>query len=183
MAEMRLFFHCTAALLLASAGLTASSDWREDLQARIALFGHRNWIVVADSAYPAQSGAGIDTIKVSGNLTLVLGEVLRQLHDVRHVSPIVWRDLELASVPESDAPGVTQFRQKLDELVANRPSQTLAHEQIISKLDEAGKLYRVLIIKTDEAIPYTSVFLQLDCAYWGPEAEARLRRAMAVRKK
>jgi len=29
------------------------------------LFGHRNWIVVADSAYPAHSMPGIETI-VSG---------------------------------------------------------------------------------------------------------------------
>jgi hypothetical protein len=28
-------------------------------------------------------------------------------------------------------------------------------------------------------MPYTSVFLQLDCAYWGPEAEQKLRAAMA----
>lgn len=173
-------------LLLASllAPLAASAaGWQEELSSRIALFGHRNWIVVADSAYPAQSGAGIETIVVDAPLLPVLETVLHQLHNARHVTPIVWRDLELTSVAESDAPGVNVFRQKLDSLLAGRPTQKLLHEQIITRLDEAGKLYRVLIIKTNQTIPYTSVFLQLDCAYWGPEAEQRLRQSMSSRAK
>jgi hypothetical protein len=27
-------------------------------------------------------------------------------------------------------------------------------------------------------VPYTSVFLELDCGYWGPEAEAKMRGKM-----
>ena len=177
---MRLLVLCATVLLLP---LTAAAGWQEDLSSRIALFGHRNWIVVADSAYPAQSGAGIETMVVNAGLLPVLETVLHQLHNVRHVTPIMWRDLELASVPESDAPGVTEFRQKLDQVVGGRPFQAVPHEQIISKLDQAGKLYRVLIIKTNQTIPYTTVFLQLDCAYWSPAAERRLRQAMATRVK
>ena len=41
------------------------SDWKRELKALLPLYGHRNWIVVADSAYPAQSCPGIETI-VSG---------------------------------------------------------------------------------------------------------------------
>jgi hypothetical protein len=29
------------------------------------------------------------------------------------------------------------------------------------------------------AIPYTSVFLQLDCKYWSAESEQKLRQAMS----
>jgi hypothetical protein len=36
----------------------------------------------------------------------------------------------------------------------------------------------VLILKTSATIPYTSVFLQLNCRYWSDDAEARLRAAM-----
>jgi hypothetical protein len=35
------------------------------------------------------------------------------------------------------------------------------------------------VIKTNCTMPYTSVFLQLDCAYWGAEDEQLLRENMA----
>jgi L-fucose mutarotase/ribose pyranase (RbsD/FucU family) len=44
---------------------TTKPNGKDQLKASLPLFGHRNWIVIADSAYPAQSRAGIDTI-VSG---------------------------------------------------------------------------------------------------------------------
>jgi hypothetical protein len=45
-------------------------------------------------------------------------------------------------------------------------------------LDRAAGLFRVLIVKTNMTIPYTSVFLELDCAYWNADAEKRLRSAI-----
>jgi hypothetical protein len=37
----------------------------------------------------------------------------------------------------------------------------------------------VVLIKTPLTIPYTSVFVELDCGYWSPESEAALRARMA----
>jgi hypothetical protein len=56
----------------------------------------------------------------------------------------------------------------------------LPHEEIIHKLDESAKLFRVLLIKTDMTLPYTSVFFELDCGYWSAEAEQRLRKALSA---
>ena len=53
-------------------------DWERQLRSLLPLFGHRNWIVVADSAYPAQSKPGIETI-VSGDEQI---PVLRHVLDV-----------------------------------------------------------------------------------------------------
>ena len=39
-----------------------SANWEEILKDRLHLYGHRNWLVIADSAYPAQSSAGMETI-------------------------------------------------------------------------------------------------------------------------
>jgi hypothetical protein len=58
--------------------------------------------------------------------------------------------------------------------------ERLPHEQIIHKLDECAEVFRILIIKTDMTIPYTSVFFELDCSYWNATAEERLRQAMRV---
>jgi hypothetical protein len=32
------------------------------------------------------------------------------------------------------------------------------------------------VIKTPSLLPYSSVFINLDCGYWSAEAEERLRR-------
>src|SRR5207247_249426 len=70
------------------------------------------------------------------------------------------------------------WRKKLDKLLAGHEVQSLPHEQIISKLDEAGKTFHVLLLKTKLTLPYTSVFLQLDCGYWDAKSEKKLREAI-----
>lgn len=153
--------------------------WQRTLSARLSLYGHRNWIVIADSAYPAQTRAGIETIVTDAGQDEVLRIVLAALDSTRHVKPIVYTDAELKHVPEADAPGIDAYRKRLAQLLGNRPVSALPHEQIIDKLDKAGQAFKVLILKTNLTIPYTSVFLQLDCGYWGPEAEQRLRAELA----
>ena len=49
------------------------------------------------------------------------------------------------------------------------------HDEIISKLDHAARMFSILIVKSTMTIPYTSVFIELDCGYWNADAEARLR--------
>jgi L-fucose mutarotase/ribose pyranase (RbsD/FucU family) len=154
-------------------------SWQQIVAERLPLYGHRNWIVIADSAYPAQSRAGIETVVSGAEQTDVLKQVLSALAASRHIRPIVYTDRELRFVPEQDAPGIGNYRQQLNALLKGMAVQLLPHEEIISKLDQAGQTFRVLIIKTNLTIPYTSVFLQLDCAYWSAEAEQKLRGAMA----
>jgi hypothetical protein len=158
----------------------SNGGWQQKLAERIPLYGHRNWIVIADSAYPAQSRDGIETIVVNAPQVRVLQTVLSQLDASKHVRPIVYTDQELKFIPEAEAPGVSGYRETLAMLLKNRDSNVLPHEQIISKLDQTAQTFRVLIIKTNMAIPYTSVFLQLDCGYWSAESERKLRAAMAT---
>jgi L-fucose mutarotase/ribose pyranase (RbsD/FucU family) len=143
------------------------------------LYGHRNWIVIADSAYPAQSKDGIETIVANTDQMTVLRGVMQILSHARHVTPIVYLDQELQFLDEKETPGIDVYRQQLDTMLAGKPPQRLLHEQIIGKLDQVSQTFRVLIIKTNMTLPYTTVFLQLDCAYWGPDAEKKLRERMA----
>jgi hypothetical protein len=154
-------------------------NWQTLVKERIPVYGHRNWIVIADSAYPAQSRDGIETVVANADQLEVVRQVLADVAQSRHVRPIVYTDKELEFVPEEDAPGVSQYRRNLSGMVNGLPQNSLKHEDIIAKLDQAGQAFRVLIIKTNMTIPYTTVFLQLDCAYWGSDAEKRLRDAMA----
>ena len=45
-------------------------------------------------------------------------------------------------------------------------------------LDRAGARFRVILIKTPMRIPYSSVFVELQCGYWNAQAENRLRAAI-----
>jgi L-fucose mutarotase/ribose pyranase (RbsD/FucU family) len=164
-----------------SAGATAlEADWRRILRDRLPSYGHRNWIVVADAAYPAQSSPGIETVATGAGQVEVLEEVLDAVAASLHVRPIVYCDRELEYVAEADAPGVDRYRARLAELARHLDCRFPPHEEIISMLDRAGATFRILILKTTLAIPYTSVFVNLDCAYWTAEAERRLRASLAA---
>ena len=57
-------------------------NWEELLKDRLRLYGHRNWLVIADSAYPAQSRQGIETVVVDEEQTTVLEGTLAILRRI-----------------------------------------------------------------------------------------------------
>ena len=154
--------------------------WRATLDERLPLLGHRNWIVVADSAYPWQSSAGIETIVTGQDHIAVVRGVLEAIAGSRHVRPVVHLDAELPFVAEAHAPGVTACREALTGALGELATASLPHEDIIGLLDGAGRAFRILLLKTTLALPYTSVFVRLDCGYWSAEAEEALRVAIAA---
>ena len=163
-----------------AAAQSSSPDWRVRLQKELPLLGHRNWIAIVDSAYPLQTSPGVETVDTNSNHLDVVRAVLDQLSRTKHVRSVIFTDAELAVVPESDAEGVTAYREALAKVLSGKEIQSLPHEQIIAKLDEAGKTFHILVLKTNLTIPYTSVFLRLDCGYWSDDQEKRLRAKMST---
>lgn len=153
-------------------------DWKTEIANTVQRFGHRNWIVVADGAYPEQSNPAIKTIAVDANQLEVVTYVNELVAKASHVDANIFVDKEMAFVAVEDAPGIEQYRTELTRLLKGKNVKTQLHEAIISELDTSAKLFNVLIIKTDLAIPYTSVFFQLECGYWNATAEEKLRNAM-----
>jgi len=158
----------------------ASADWKTRLSELLPLFGHRNWIVVADSAYPAQSKPGIETIVSGAEQLHVVRHVLEAIAASAHIRANIYADKELAYAPDADAPGVADYRRELDAALHGAHVKYISHEEIIAKLDQSAQVFRILLIKTDMTIPYTSVFFELDCGYWDAEAEQRLRETIAA---
>ena len=154
--------------------------WEHQLNLLLPLFGHRNWIVVADSAYPAQSRLGIETVVSGAGQIEVARKVLDAIAASKHVRANIYLDQELEFVAEQAAPGVSEYRTQLADLLKTANATTMPHEQIIARLDQTAQVFRVLIIKTELTIPYTSIFFELDCGYWSAEARQRLRQAMAA---
>lgn len=155
-----------------------SKDWKTQFNQTLPLLGHRNWIVVADKAFPQQNAAGMEVINTNENLLPVLQYVLQQVNASSHVKPIIYRDKELSFITEDQAKGVKQFANESQQLFNGQPVQTILHDSVFTKLDDASKLFKILVLKTNETMPYTSVFLQLDCAYWSADKEQQLRVLM-----
>ena len=89
-------------------------------------------------------------------------------------------DSELHWISEDDAPGVTAYRNNITDMLRDFPVTTLPHDQIISQIAQAGEQFHILVLKTNMTVPYTSVFIRLDCKYWSADAEARLRAKIAA---
>lgn len=151
------------------------SNWKDILARQLPLLGHRNWIVVADSAYPWQSAPGIETVCTNADHLTVARHVVTAVESASHVRPVFYTDTELAKLNEKDAPGIHTYRNGLHKLMSNDTVHSLPHDQMIAKLDDAGKAFRILLLKTTLTLPYTTIFVQLDCGYWSAEAAGRLR--------
>ena len=153
-------------------------NWRVELAQNLPVLGHRNFIVIADSAYPQQSNPGIKTIYTGGTQIEVLKEVLAAVDNAAHVNGTIYVDKELSYVPEHNAKGIEAYRNALDMALNGRVIQHLSHMEIIKKLDASSDLFNVLILKTDLTLPYTSVFIELGAGYWNEKAETELREKM-----
>jgi len=156
----------------------AEADWKETLQSSLDLLGHRNWILVVDKAFPEQSSQGMKYLYVEQDLLPTLEHVLLALDGSSHVKPIIYQDKELSFITEDQVKGIDQFRSGAASLLKGRGVNTLLHDDVFKLLDESSSLFRVLVIKTNCTLPYTSVFMQLDCSYWGPDNEKVLRENM-----
>jgi len=179
---LQIFLLCLAVLALmpATAGAqnSSSADWRAHLAAELPLLGHRNWIVVVDSAYPLQTAAGIETIDTGAPMLEVVQSVLSAINHTPHMRPVLLMDAELAHVPEADAPGVGTYRAQISELLKEQTVHHQLHEKLIANLAQQSEQFHVLVLKTTATVPYSSVFIQLDCSYWSDEAEIQLRTLM-----
>lgn len=148
--------------------------WKEELAAALPLLGHRNWIVVADMAYPLQSQPGIRTIFVDAPYVDILRHVHAAIENAPHIKAAVYLDKELDSLDDTLAPGVDALRAQM-KAVFGPAAQGVLHEQMISRLDAASRLFNVLLLKSNLTIPYTTTFFELDCAYWDAPRETALR--------
>lgn len=162
-------------------------NWKKQFDQRLPLLGHRNWIVIADKAFPEQNAAGMEVINTNENSLIVLKYVLQQVNSSGHVKPIIYRDKELEFITEAQVKGVESFRTESEKLLnigktSESKPQTILHDSVFAKLDQASRFFKIVVLKTNETIPYSSVFLQLDCSYWNAEKEKQLRAKMNNQK-
>ncbi len=155
-----------------------TEELRTQLDPHLNVLGARNWIVVADPAYPILAGEGVDVITVEADSVCTLREVLRSLAAEGSLTPRLWLCSELEAVPEKRAPGMRKFRQQLHKLTARHLHYEVTDRIIALQLAQAAQTYRILYIKTTTALPYSSIAIELDSGYWDSDAEEELRQRL-----
>jgi hypothetical protein len=168
----------TAILFIAPFQLSAQPDWKTRVSEAMPLLGHRNWILIVDSAYPFQSSPGIETIETNASHLEVLRYVVGSIKTSIHVRPLIYMDAELPFVPDDDAPGASAYRSQVQQILADYKIESMLHESVINQIDETSKEFHIIVLKTTMTVPYSSVFIRLDCKYWSADAEKRMRARM-----
>jgi hypothetical protein len=155
-----------------------AASWEAKFLGELPALGHRNWVVVADAAFPLQISPGMEVVVSNEDHFAVLEKVLKALDASKHVRPKIYLDKELEYVTEELAPGMDACRKRLKGMLAGRNAKPILHEELIARMDQVARMFRIVMIKTNLTLPYTTVFLELDCGYWGPDAEAKMREKM-----
>ncbi|MCK9160115.1 MAG: hypothetical protein WCR45_05365 [Bacteroidaceae bacterium] len=152
------------------------ANWEEILNEELPLFGHRNWILIVDAAYPLSSAASLEVVATNSLLTDVVKKVLEKISHSSHIRPILYRDAELNYLDDKLCKGSEELKKELNVLTKSYSVNEIFHDEIFPKIDKASSLFKILILKTNCSIPYSSLFIQLDCGYWPEDAEKELRK-------
>lgn len=170
---------CLVVTLVAGCGFGGGGEgWKKEVEMQTAQLGYRNWIVIAEASFPAHSRAGIRQVNSYQPIPVVVDEVLRKLELTEHVRPKVYVPKELRVIENDFAPGVDEFRGELRTALHGYETIELEQDSLMTLMQDTRRSFDVLVIRTTTALPYTSVFMELQPGYWDGESESRLRRRM-----
>ncbi|MGE9269238.1 MAG: hypothetical protein ACQKBU_00415, partial [Verrucomicrobiales bacterium] len=165
-------------LIVSGCGWGGRDGWRGAIDHQVGQLGYRNWIVIAESSFPAHSRPGTRQVNTYQAIPEVLDEVLRTLERSEHVRPKIYVSREMNLVENDYAPGIQQLRVDVTQALHAYETVELEHDSIVTLMLDAQRSFDVLVLRTTTALPYSSVFLELQPGYWDGEAEARLREIM-----
>lgn len=168
-------------LLFSGCGWGSRDGWKGAIDRQISQLGYRNWIVLAESSFPAHSRPGTRQVNTCQSVPDVLDVVLSSLERTEHVRPRIYVPSEVYMVENDFAPGIRQFRSQLKAALHGHEPIEMEQDSIVTLMHDAKKSFEVLVLRTDTALPYSSVFLELQPGYWDGESEARLRERMRHR--
>jgi len=155
--------------------MSGTGDWKDSVNRQVNQLGYRNWIVVSEASFPAHSRAGVRQVNADAEVPEVVDYVLNALEQTENVRPRIYLTREMRSVENDFAPGIDQMRQRISGSLHGHEATELDQQSLITLLESANQSYDVLVIRTPTALPYTSVFMELQPGYWDAESEDRLR--------
>lgn len=174
---VRWFLACAAVLL--SCGCVdmgaRKSEWQLAVDRQAAQLGYRNWIVVAEASFPAHSRPGVRQVAAPVDIPEAVDYVLNALEQTENVRPQIYVTREVRSVENDFAPGIDDLRKRIRNSLHGHEPTELDQQSLLTLLEDANRSFDVLVIRTQSALPYASVFMELQPGYWDSESESRLR--------
>ena len=164
-----------ASLSLGCADMQNDSTWQAAVQRQAGQLGYRNWIVIAEASFPAHNRPGLRQVNAPVGIPEALDYVLSTLEQSESVRPQIYVSRELRSVENDFAPGIDEFRKNLGIAMHGHETTELDQQSLLTLLEDANRSFDVLVIRTPTALPYSSVFLELQPGYWDVDSETRLR--------
>jgi len=142
--------------------------------------GNGNWIVIADASFPKSTHPGWKTVPMGIDPLEALRDVLASAKAYGHVKPTVWLEREVFAINDGELASINEFRESVETLSANLyMDASLTEAQLMTRLREVAMHHRVIVIKTPNPLPYSSIFIQFTRGNWSPEQEAAVRARLA----
>jgi D-ribose pyranose/furanose isomerase RbsD len=177
---VRWFLALGAALILPGcSSMGTSNSWRGAVNQQVSELGYRNWIVIAEASFPAHNQPGVRQVTAATDVPGALDYVLNTLEATENVRAHVYVTRELRSVENDFAPGIDELRERLKSSMHGHEPTELEQQSLFTLMEDANRNFNVLVIRTQTALPYTSVFLELQPGYWDSDSETRLRERIA----
>jgi D-ribose pyranose/furanose isomerase RbsD len=164
-----------ALLSLGCAGMQRGSTWHAAVDRQAGQLGYRNWIVIAEASFPAHNRPGVRQVSASAGIPEALDYVLNTLEQTENVRPHIYLTRELRSVENDFAPGIDELRKRLKASLHGHEPTELDQQSLLTLLEDVTRSFDVLVIRTSTALPYSSVFIELQPGYWDVDSETRLR--------
>lgn len=159
---------------------TDSANWKNTIDSILPGYGHRNWILVVDKAFPAlASSSGMKVININTTILPVLRYLNTAIQKSPHVFAHLYMDKELNFIPSEKESILHQFKDSLHDIFRQQAVAPILHDSVFTKVAATSKEFQVLVLKTNTRLAYCSIYFQLDCKYWNADKEKALRNAMA----
>lgn len=155
------------------------NDWKSSVDHQTSQLGYRNWIVIAEASFPAHSRAGVSHVNADAEIPEVVDYVLNALEKTQHVKPNIYLTREMRAVENDVAPGIDELRAHIKNSLHGHESTEIDQQSLLTLIESARSSFDVLVIRTSTALPYTSVFLELQPGYWDDELEKQLRQRIS----
>ena len=168
----------TCVMVVSSLGCSIfprQSTWKDAVNRQVSQLGYRNWVIVAEASFPAHNRPGFRQVTADVDVPVAVDYVLNSLERTQHVRPRVYLPREQRSVENDFAPGIDEMRKKIRASLHGHESTELEQQSLLTLLEDASRSFNVLVIRTHTALPYSSVFLELQPGYWDADSESRLR--------